>query len=84
VDHAFFAWLIERAMARGQNVVSTVFHFSGRNQSAQQVLEEMKFAPTGEDEVFESPRLEELPERDIVTVIDRTGAETKALRLVEN
>ena len=46
VDHAFFAWLIGRAMARGQDVVSTVFHFSGRNQSARQVLDEMKFAPT--------------------------------------
>ena len=84
VDHAFFAWLIDRAMASGQDVVSTVFHFSGRNQSARQVLEEMKFAPTSEDETFASPRLEELPERDIVTVIDRTAAETKALRLVEN
>ena len=86
VDHAFFAWLIDRAMARGQDVVSTVFHFSGRNQSARQVLEEMKFAPTGEDEAFVSPRLEELPERDIVTVIDRTRVETAydALPLMEN
>jgi hypothetical protein len=54
VDHAFFAWLIGRAMARGQDVVSTVFHFSGRNQSARQVLDEMKFAPMGEDEAFVS------------------------------
>src|SRR5271166_1791759 len=86
VDHAFFAWLIERAMTRGQDVVSTVFHFSGRNQSARQVLEEMKFAPIGEDDAFVSPRLEELPERDVVTVIDRTRAETDAdaLPLVEN
>jgi len=86
VDHAFFAWLIERAMARGQNVVSTVFHFSGRNQSAQQVLEEMKFAPAGDDEIFVSPRLGELPERDIVAVIDCTRAETEAeaLPLMEN
>ncbi len=86
VDHAFFAWLIERAMARGQDVVSTVFHFSGRNQSAQQVLEEMKFAPAGDDEVFVSPRLADLPERDIVTVIDRTRVEAgaHALPLVEN
>jgi len=86
VDHAFFAWLIDRAMARGQDVVSTVFHFSGRNQSAQQVLEEMKFAPAGEDEIFVSPRLEELPERDIVTVIDRARVENgaHALPLVEN
>jgi FkbH-like protein len=86
VDHAFFAWLIERAMTRGQDVVSTVFHFSGRNQSARQVLKEMKFAPIGEDDAFVSPRLEELPERDIVTVIDRTRAEADAdaLPLVEN
>ena len=86
VDHAFFAWLIGRAMARGQDVVSTVFHFSGRNQSARQVLDEMKFAPIGEDEAFVSPRLEDLPERDIVTVIDRTqaAADADALPLVEN
>ena len=86
VDHAFFAWLIGRATARGQDVVSTVFHFSGRNQSARQVLEEMKFAPIGRDDEFVSPRLEELPERDIVTVIDRTraGTDADALRLVEN
>ena len=86
VDHAFFAWLIERAMARGQDVVSTVFHFSGRNQSARQVLEEMKFAPTGKDEAFVSPSLEKLPERDIVTVIDRSRAKTDAdaRPLVEN
>jgi FkbH-like protein len=86
VDHAFFAWLIGRAMARGQDVVSTVFHFSGRNQSARQVLDEMKFAPIGEDEAFVSPRLKDLPERDIVTVIDRTqaAADADALPLVEN
>ena len=86
VDHAFFAWLIDRAMARGLDVVSTVFRFSGRNQSARQVLEEMKFTPTGQGETFRSPTLEELPERDIVTVIDRTRAETDVdvLPLLEN
>jgi FkbH-like protein len=86
VDHAFFAWLIERAIARGHDVVSTVFHFSGRNQSSRQVLEEMRFAPTDEEDAFVSPRLEELPERDIVTVIDRTRAEiyADAASLMEN
>lgn len=77
VDHAFFGWLLARATARGQDVVSTVFHSSGRNQSAKQVLEEMRFVQSGDDETFVSPRLEALPERDIVTVIDRTGAEAR-------
>lgn len=74
VDHAFFAWLIERAMAQGRDRVSTNFHFSGRNQSARQVLEEMRFSPSGETDVLISPRLEDLPERDLVKVIDKTRA----------
>ena len=57
VDHAFFAWLITQAMRHGRDTVSTVFHFSGRNQSARQVLEEMAFAPSETDEVYVSPRL---------------------------
>jgi FkbH-like protein len=72
VDHAFFAWLIERAMARGRDKVSTTFRFSGRNQSAKQVLEEMKFSPSAEADIYVSPQLRDLPERDVVKVIDRT------------
>jgi FkbH-like protein len=72
VDHAFFAWLIGEARKHGQNTVSTVFHFSGRNQSARQVLDEMAFAPSPEAEVYVSPPLEALPAHDIVKVNDKT------------
>ena len=86
VDHAFFAWLIGRAMVRGQDVVSTVFHFRDATSRRVRCSMEMKFAPIGEDEAFVSPRLEDLPERDIVTVIDctRAAADADALPLVEN
>ena len=78
VDHAFFGWLISRAMKHGRNTISTVFHFSGRNQSAQQVLEEMAFRPSSEGGVYVSPRLQDLPARDIVKVINKTKFETEA------
>jgi FkbH-like protein len=81
VDHAFFAWLLRHANAIGRDHVSTTFHFSGRNQSARQVLEEMNFSPSPEEEdVFVSPRLEALPEGDLVKVIDRTQS-TNDMRL---
>ncbi len=84
VDHAFFAWLLERAIARGRDRVSTIFHFSGRNESARQVLDEMEFSPSADSDVYISPRLEDLPERNVVRVIDRThsllkGASARAL-----
>lgn len=72
VDHAFFAWLLERAMAQGRDRVSTTFHFSGRNQSAQQVLAQMEFSASADSDIYISPRLADLPERDVVKVIDRT------------
>jgi FkbH-like protein len=72
VDHAFFAWLLERAMAQGRNRVSTTFHFSGRNQSAQQVLAEMEFSASADSDIYISPQLVDFPERDVVKVIDRT------------
>ncbi len=78
VEHAFFGWLIERAMSHGRDRVSTTFHFSGRNQSARQVLEEMGFSPARGSDIFVSPRLENLPECDVVKVIDRTRSAREA------
>lgn len=72
VDHAFFAWLLERAMAQGHSRVSTTFHFSGRNQSAQQVLAEMEFSASADSDIYISPKLADFPEHDVVKVIDRT------------
>ncbi len=72
VDHAFFAWLLAQAMRHGRDTVSTVFHFSGRNQSARQVLEEMAFVASGTGDVYVSPRLAGFPQRDLVKVIDET------------
>jgi predicted enzyme involved in methoxymalonyl-ACP biosynthesis len=72
VDHAFFGWLIRRAQRRGKEVVSTVFRFSGRNDAARQALAEMNFSPANAVDVYVSPRLDGLPERDIVKVIDET------------
>ena len=79
VDHAFFAWLIGRAIERGYDRVSAKFHFSGRNQSARQVLQEMKFFPSSDNDVYCSPRLDDLPERNVVKLIDRTGSEFEEL-----
>ena len=72
VDHAFFGWLLQKARSSRRDRVTTVFHFSGRNQSAKQALAEMAFSPSPEDEeIYVSP-LENLPEADVVRVIDKS------------
>ena len=73
VDHAFFGWLIERAARADRPNVTVAYRFSGRNQSAQQVLEEMRFTPSDAPEVLQSPDLAGLPDHDVVTIIDRAS-----------
>lgn len=73
VDHAFFGWLIEQAARSERSSVTVTYRFSGRNQSAQQVLEEMRFSPSGEEGVLRSPPLSELPDHDVVTIVDRAS-----------
>jgi FkbH-like protein len=84
VDHAFFGWLLSQAQKIGRDRVTTTFRFSGRNEAARQVLKEMKFTASNEADVYISPRLVELPERDLVTVIDHTESRAELTTIAAN
>ena len=73
VDHAFFGWLVEKAAKAGRPNVTVTYRFSGRNQSAQQVLEEMRFAPSDAPDLLRSPDLAGLPDHDVVAIVDRAS-----------
>ncbi|MBV8681252.1 MAG: HAD-IIIC family phosphatase [Caulobacteraceae bacterium] len=79
VDHAFFGWLIEQAARSGRSHVTVSYRFSGRNQSARQVLDEMRFSPSGEAEVLQSPGLSDLPDHDVVAIVDKAFPATPAV-----
>jgi predicted enzyme involved in methoxymalonyl-ACP biosynthesis len=78
VDHAFFGWLIQQATQAGRPNVTVTYRFSGRNQSAQQVLGEMRFAPSDAPEVLQSPDLAGLPDHDVVGIVDRASDSARA------
>jgi FkbH-like protein len=71
VDHAFFGWLVGKAAKAGRPNVTVTYRFSGRNQSAQQVLDEMRFAPSDAPDLLQSPDLAGLPDHDVVAIVDR-------------
>ncbi|HEY1927486.1 MAG TPA: HAD-IIIC family phosphatase [Caulobacteraceae bacterium] len=73
VDHAFFGWLAEKAAKAGRPNVTVTYRFSGRNQSAQQVLEEMRFCASGEADTLTSPGLADLPDHDVVAIVDKAS-----------